>query len=215
MTASAALILLHFCLLPFEVCLLPSALLAADLAQASDDLLDEPVGRRGPGGDADAPGPAQVFRVDLVRRLDEKTFFALLLADREELQAVRRVAASHDGKCVNVSGPVAPRRGGAVGQLPHLGDERAGRVNHALGAPFQLALPFGRDAVRAYDRGLALGDLFGRVDGADAFGFEPLSLLRVVDEGAERAHACALRERALDHLHGALHAETEPELFSQ
>ena len=74
----------------FAFCLFTFALLGgvAYLAQAGDDLFDEPVGRRGPGGDADALGPAQVFRVDLVGRLDEKTFFALLLADREQLQAV-------------------------------------------------------------------------------------------------------------------------------
>src|SRR5205823_1300040 len=49
----------------------------------------------------------------------------------------------------------------------------------------------------------------------DALGFEPLNLLRVVDERAERAHGRALGERPLDHLHGALDAETEPVLFGQ
>src|SRR5205085_3231627 len=100
MRATLAVILL----LIFASCLLPSALLAAYLAEASDDLFDEPVRRRGSGGDADAHGPAQVFGVYLVGRLDEKTFFALLLADREQLQAVRRVAASDDVESVNVSG---------------------------------------------------------------------------------------------------------------
>src|SRR5947209_16060077 len=81
----------------------------ADLAQARDDLFDEPVRRRSSGCDADARSVAQVFRIDLVRRLDEKTFLALLLADREELQAVRRVLAADDVEGFDVSGERARR----------------------------------------------------------------------------------------------------------
>ena len=110
---------------------------------------------------------------------------------------------------------VAPLRGGALGQLLHLRHERAGRVNHALGARLKLALHFGRDAVGADDGGLAVGDFAGRVDGAHPLGLEPLNLLRVVDERPQRAHGRVLRERPLDHLHGALDAETEPVLFGQ
>jgi hypothetical protein len=136
----------------------------------------------------------------------------------DDVRARRGVAAHPDHlRVVGVADDhhVAPLGGGALGQLLHLRHERARRVNHALGAPFQLALHFGRDAVRADDRRLPFGDFAGRVDVADALGFEPLNLLRVVDEGPQRAHVRALRERALDHLHGALDAETEPVLFSQ
>ena len=92
--------------------------------QARDDLLDEPVGRGGPGRDAYACGAAQVFGVYLVGRLDEEALLALLLADREELQAVRRVLAADDVEGVDVSGQsargvltVARRRADGVDDL--------------------------------------------------------------------------------------------------
>src|SRR5215210_869585 len=103
MRAALLLILFHFC--PFTSALL----LFAYLAQARDDLFDEPVGRRGPGRDADAVGASEVVGVDLFGRLDEVALRALLFADREELEAVRRVLAADDVEGVHVAGERARR----------------------------------------------------------------------------------------------------------
>ena len=69
--------------------------------------------------------------------------------------------------------------------------------------------------MRADDGRLAPAHVAGRVDLAHALGFEPLYLLRVVDERAQRAHGRAGGYRPLDHLDGALDPETEPVLFGQ
>ena len=100
---------------------LQSGFRLAYLTQARDDLFDEPVGRGGAGRDADTLGTREVFRVNLVGRLDEITLGALLLADREQLEAVRGVLAADDVEDVNVAGerarrvlPVARRRADGV-----------------------------------------------------------------------------------------------------
>ena len=48
---------------------------------------------------------------------------------------------------------VASLLGGALGELLHLGHERARGVDDAVGSLLKLALHLGRDAVRADDRG--------------------------------------------------------------
>jgi hypothetical protein len=95
------------------------------------------------------------------------------------------------------------------------GNKRAGRINHVRRALFQLALDLRRDAVRADDSRRPGIGFRRRTDGRHTFGFEPLHLLRVVNQRAERANLDALRERVFDHIHGALHAETETVFFSQ
>src|SRR5215207_7770562 len=109
-----------FCVLSTGYRLLPFAY----LAQACDDLFDEPVGRRGAGGDADAFGAGEVGGVDLFGRLDEEAAPALLLADREELEAVRGVLAADDVEGVHLARerarrvlPVARRRADGVDDL--------------------------------------------------------------------------------------------------
>jgi hypothetical protein len=105
--------------------------------------------------------------------------------------------------------------GGALGEALDLRHEGAGRVHDPARAGFQVALNFGRDAVRADDGRLALAHLVRRVNGADAGAFEPDDLLRVVDERPERADGRALCERALDHLDRPLDPETETVFLGQ
>lgn len=53
-----------------------------------DDLLDEPVGGGGTGGDANGLDAVELGVIYLFFGLDEKAFLALLFADGEELYAV-------------------------------------------------------------------------------------------------------------------------------
>ena len=59
-----------------------------EIFEVFDDLLDEPVGGRGTGGDADGLDAFELGVIYLFFGLDEKAFLALLFADGEELYAV-------------------------------------------------------------------------------------------------------------------------------
>jgi hypothetical protein len=94
------------------------------------------------------------------------------------------------------------------------GHEGARRIYDARGTLFQITLHLGRDAVRAnHRRHLRVGFRW-QIDGRDAFGFEPLHLLRIVYERAKAANGLALVERLFDHINSPLDAEAESVLVS-
>ena len=64
----------------------------------------------------------------------------------------------------------------------HLGDERAGRVDHAQPAPLGLLAHRRRDAVGAEDHGGVVGHLVQLVDEVRALGAQRLHHVAVVDD---------------------------------
>ena len=64
-------------------------LIIANLAQSLDHLLDQPIRSRSSGSHADATDASQILGVDFAIGLDQETVLALLLADGEQLNAVR------------------------------------------------------------------------------------------------------------------------------
>ena len=111
-----------------------------------------------------------------------------------------RIARDHD---------VAAVFRGALSESLHPVHERAGGIDDAGGALFQFGLYLRRHPVRANYGDLVGPDFRGILDGGDAFTFQALHFLRVVNQRAQCAHWRADLERALDHFDRALDTKTK------
>src|SRR6185436_15376870 len=83
--------------------------LTIQLAQALDDTLDHPIGRRRARADADLAHAAQIRRVDLVGRFDERSARTLLARSLDQLITVGAVASADYIEQINFSRQLANR----------------------------------------------------------------------------------------------------------
>src|SRR5687767_10804988 len=111
---------------------------------------------------------------------------------------------------------VASLPGSAFSKVLHASDKRTRGVDNLSRARFQVALNLRSDAVSANDGDRVAIGFFGSINRGDALRAEPLHLLRVVNQRAERPNrTCALLDCFFDHLDGAFDAETESVLLCQ
>ena len=111
---------------------------------------------------------------------------------------------------------IEPVRGVALALLVHLGDQRAGGVDHAEPAVAGRQLHPLRDAVRAEHRDRALRDLIDLVHEAGALALQRLHHVLVVDDlVADVDGRAEPLQRTLDDLDRPLHARAEPSRLGQ
>ncbi len=106
---------------------------------------------------------------------------------------------------------LAPLVGVALAFDVHLGDQRAGRVDHRQAALAGAALDRAGDAMRAEDRHAARRDLVDLVDEPRALGAQPLDDVTVVDDLVPDIDRRAVfLDRALDDLDRAFDSGAKP-----